>query len=398
MKVAFFTLTPDSGMYGSFIDIMVAEGNEVTVITPSGGKSKISVRNGSRRLEFKSMPLQNVGLIKKGIASLLFPYYCYAATKKFLKNEKFDIILVSTPPIGYNKPVKLLKKWNPAAFFYLILRDIYPDCTRFVGMHKILPAWALFRNMEKKMYKTADIIGCMSPANVEFILKRNDYLDEKKAVVLPNWEKANESAGYSEEIRKKYGLGDKFVVLYGGNIGIPQNLELLLKLAKEKSGLKDVLFILAGRGTHKEMLIKQAQDMGLDNVRFLDFIPRDEFDLLQASCNVGYISLHPDFPTPNIPSKYMGYYGVKLPILAVLDPVTDFGEYIIDSCNGGLWSLATDFEKLSRNFDIMYHDRKLCKRMGESGYKYIQEFTPEKTYTLILEQYRKCTGNSAKER
>lgn len=394
MKIAFFTLTPDAGMYNSLIELFKERGLEVTIITPTDkSRSSLSEKDGIRRLCFHIMPILNVGLIKKGIANLCFPFYCKKAVKKYLHKEKFDIILASTPTIAFYSGVSLLKKWNTKSFFYLILRDIYPDSTRFVGMHNIPVVWQLFRRMEKIIYKQADVIGCMSPANVDYILQRNSYLNKNRVVVLPNWEKNNKKAHYSEEIRKKYDLEGKFVLIYGGNMGIPQNLELLLKLAEEKKTYKDAVFLFVGKGTEKERLRSMAKDMELGNVRFLDFIPREDFDMLQASCNVGYITLHPNFPTPNIPSKYLGYYGAKLPILAAVDPVTDFGTYIIDSCKGGLWSFANDFKKLSSNFDTLYNNRELCKTMGENGYQYVLDFTPETTYSHLMEHYKRCTRN-----
>jgi glycosyltransferase involved in cell wall biosynthesis len=162
----------------------------------------------------------------------------------------------------------------------------------------------------------------------------------------------------------------------------------LLKLADRKRKLKNVLFLFIGNGTEKQKLKKQAKNMKLENVRFMDFIPRTDYNELVKICNVGFISLHPDVPIPNIPSKTLSYFNAKLAVLSVVDPITDYGDYMLNQFNAGLSSMATDFESLSANFDTLYNNPDLCKEMGENGYKsLITHFSPELAYKEIMKAY-----------
>ena len=123
-----------------------------------------------------------------------------------------------------------------------------------------------FRKIEKNLYQLADFIGCMSPKNISFIAEKNPTINIKKLRLLPNWEEVCKYEEADINIRSKYNLNDKFIVLYGGNIGIPQNLRILLKLAERKKTLKDIIFLIIGKGTEKVTLMKQAKKMNLNNV------------------------------------------------------------------------------------------------------------------------------------
>lgn len=396
MKVAFFTLSHNSSMYYSLIEMFRDNGHEVTVLTPTyEGKSYIVAKDGIRILNFKSMPMLNIGIIRKGIANLLFPYFCMKGIKQYLKNEAFDLILMTTPPLGFYQPIKYLKRKNTRCIFYLILRDIHPEGAKFIGLDKIKPVYAYFRKIEKNLYQLADFIGCMSPKNISFIAEKNPTINIKKLRLLPNWEEVCKYEEADKNIRSKYNLGDKFIVLYGGNIGIPQNLRILLKLAERKKTLKDVIFLIIGKGTEKVKLMKQAKKMNLNNVCFMDFIPRDDYNNLMKLCDIGFISLHPKVPIPNIPSKTLGYFQAKLPILAVTDSITDYGKFMLDKSQSGLWSLATDFEKLCVNFDKLYYDPILRKQMGENGYNYfLKNFTTDKAYSEIITACKEYGNNN----
>ena len=113
----------------------------------------------------------------KGFAQLPAIQY-RTAYNKFLKNQLFDLILMPTPPITLTKLVLHIKK-NTNALFYLILRDIYPQGAADIGLVKFRFIYHYLRKLEILTYKTADIIGCMSPGNIEYIKSHNPYLDSK---------------------------------------------------------------------------------------------------------------------------------------------------------------------------------------------------------------------------
>tara|TARA_Y100001958_G_C21241301_1_gene569130 strand:+ start:1869 stop:3044 length:1176 start_codon:yes stop_codon:yes gene_type:complete len=391
MKIAFFTIDHKGPMYGGLIKEFAKNGHDVTVIVPKySGKSEIKKENNIDVLYFWSLPLLNINLISKGIANYLLPYLSLHAVKKKLINHNFDLIISPTPPLAYYKAIDYLKKKNPSAKFYLILRDILPESARFIGLDKIKPIFKYFRNIEKKNYELSDIIGCLSPKNIEFLKEKNPQLSINKLELLPNWRTpTSEIIIDKKQIRKKYNLEDKFVIVYGGNMGIPQGLEAVIKLAEIKQKLLDVVFLFIGQGTEKKKLENLVSKKKINNVRFYNAIPQSDYIKLMCICDIGIISLHPNLFIPCIPSKTIGYWAVKLPILALVDSLTDYGSYVIESSKSGLWSLSSDIKKTSENFDILYNNRNLRKSMGKNGFNYfIENCTSKITYTKIIQSIR----------
>ena len=387
MKIAFFTISHRGPMYGGLIAEFARRGHEVTVIVPKyKGRNELKRENGVDVLYFRSLPLLNINIFRKGIANFILPFLSLHAVKSELRNSSFDLILSPTPPLAYYRAIGYLKQKNPRSKYYLILRDILPESAKFIGLDRIKPIFGYFRNLEKKNYELADIIGCLSPKNIEFIKEKNPKISHEKLKLLPNWRTPGKDIIVNHaEIRGKYGLEEKFVLIYGGNMGLPQGLEAVIALAEVKQDFSDVLFILIGEGTEKENLENLVLKKGLKNVHFYETIPHSDYLKLMNICDVGIISLHPNLFIPCIPSKTIGYWAVKLPILAVVDPLTDYGTYMIEGSKSGLWSLSDDVEQTSKNFDILYRDRGLREEMGRNGFDYFNaNCTTEITYNRIM--------------
>lgn len=388
MNILFLSIVPHSDLYACLADEFTENGHSVTFVSPTEEKTHVEEKNGSRILYFHAGKMLNVSIPRKGFNNLRFPFFCLKAIKKYINPKDFQLILMSTPPLGYLSSIKYIKNENSRIKFYLLLRDIHPEGSTHL-LRKLPGSYGYFRKMAASLYNLADLIGCMSPFNVKLI--QDNYLPDnrEKVKLLPNWGRKIEYQAPSEEVKIKYGLQGKFMIIYGGNMGKPQNLELFLKLAKEKQDLKDVLFFLIGNGTERERLRTIVENEEIKNVRIEDSIPFDEYNELLKCASLGIVTLHPLSFYANSPSKTISYWQNKIPILASLDNLTDHGSYFIDRSRSGLWSLATDFESLSSNFDRLYYDGNLRKEMGENGYAFFNEhYTVDKTYKEIMKSLK----------
>ena len=389
MDIAFFTLSP-SGLYASLIDRFAYNGHHVTIICPDYKckNNYIKIINEKKRiLFFKALPLSNVGILQKGIADIMFPHFCKKAVSRMLKNFCPDLIISTTPPLGFNKSISYLKIRNNKCKYYLILRDIWPEAFKLFDFDKRFPIiYKWYRKQESKLYELADIIGCMSEGNVEFVHESNPEIGIDKLKLLPNWADVEELNSIDESIRTKYKLDDKIVFIYGGNMSVPQGLDNILNLAERQIRRDNILFLLIGKGTELVRIKKLAKEKALTNIKFLDYLPKKDYESLLRISDVGLISLNKKLKTPSIPSKTLSYWNLEKPIFAIIDSVTDYGINIIDKSQSGLWELSTEINKIDEKFDIICRDGILRKKMGKNGRIYMKEnCTTELIYNKIMQ-------------
>ncbi|MGL5962902.1 MAG: glycosyltransferase family 4 protein, partial [Fusobacteriaceae bacterium] len=332
-----------------------------------------------------------VSFIEKGITNLTLGNSFKKAINKKFEDIKFDLIIHHTPPITFTPVIKYFKKkYNTKS--YLILRDIFPQNAVDLGIIKNKILFQFFRKKESVLYKESDYIGCMSEGNIEYIKKHNPEVKLEKLHILKNWGKIKPKINIQKnEIRKKYGFNENdFILVFGGNMGKPQGLEFLLKAASQYKDKKDIKFLLVGKGNEKKKLESIKEKENLSNIIFLEFIPREEYELLTGACDVGIVSLHSDFTIPNIPSKTVDYCKLGLPILACTDKNTDYPHILENEARCGLASIYGDLESYKINIDKLYFDKFLREELGKNGREYYEnELGVNKAYETIIDKLKK---------
>ncbi len=354
-------------------------GHNVYVGTITEKKYKIPTslqeEDGIKVLRVQTGNLFEVGFIEKGITTLTLGRTLKNEVQKHFKNIPFDLVIHHTPPITFDSVVSEITRISKAKS-YLILRDIFPQNAVDLGILKNKLLFKYFRKVERKLYKDSDFIGCMSQENINYIRAHNPDVDHAKLHILRNWGKIRPPLKVKKkDIRKKYGFSnDDFIAVFGGNMGRPQGLEFLLKLAEEYRESKNIKFLMVGKGCEKPKLMELAKNKGLKNVIFLDFIPRVDYEKLIAACDIGIVSLHSSFTIPNIPYKTVDYCKLSLPILACTDTNTDYPKILEKEAKAGLASIYGDIEGYKRNFEILLTNRELRQKMSISGRKYYEEY------------------------
>lgn len=374
------------------------EGHQVYVVTPCerrlGLNTCLEESNGVKILNVKTLNIQKTNVIEKGIGTLLMESQYKAAIKKYLGDVQFDLITYSTPPITFTNVVKFLKRKNSNSITYLQLKDIFPQNAVDIGMfgEKSVFNW-FFRRKEKALYQVSDYIGCMSPANVKFVVDHNPDVDASKVEVAPNSIELKENKFEDGQekaerfyIRKRYNLPiDKPIFIYGGNLGKPQGISFLVNCLAANKERNDCYFVVVGSGTDYNVISEWYERNKDKNVKLLSFLPKEDYDILVRSCDVGLIFLDHRFSIPNYPSRLLSYLENKMPIMCATDPNCDMGP--IAEANGfGYWCESVKPEDFTSLVDKMIaSDRKL---MGEKGYQFLKEnYLVEHTYNAIMKHF-----------
>ncbi len=399
MKILFVTLVAtnniqDRGLYNDLLRKFYEHGHEIYVVAPLERRKKLNTRlivtSNTQILNVKTLNIQKTNLIEKGLGTLLIEFQYLSAIKKYFKEVKFDLILYSTPPITFTKVITFIKN-RDCAFAYLLLKDIFPQNAVDISLlKKDSLLHRFFKQKEEQLYKISDKIGCMSPANVDFILKHNLYLSSGKVEVCPNSiEPITEFKTDEEklEIRREFGIPiDKTVFIYGGNLGKPQGIDFLIEVLESNLNNLDCYFLVVGDGTEYNKLESWFKINKPTNSKLLQSLPKNDFDNLLSACDVGMIFLDVRFTIPNFPSRMLSYMENQMPIIAATDLASDIGKTIVEG-DFGYWSASNDIKVFNANLKCFFDTEKL-KIMGENARHYLEKhFTPSINYEIILRNF-----------
>lgn len=382
------------GIYEDLLREFIKKKHHVYIVTPTERRNKEKthiIKNESCSiLKVKTGNIQKVNMIEKGISTVFLEMQFKKAIKEYYKNVKIDLIIYSTPPVTFAKVVRYVKNRDHARS-YLLLKDILPDAAVDIGILKKTGvmgiAYKYFRWKERQLYRLSDYIGCMSQANVDYLVEHNPDIDRSCVEICPNCIEPEDMSIVGEErviIRQKYGIPvDKKVFVYGGNLGKPQGIDFLIQCLRTQEKNEDVYFLIVGSGTEYGKLEAYITTEQPQNVKLMSKLPKEDYDRMIGSCDVGMIFLDYRFKVPNFPSRLLSYMQAKLPVLAMTDANTDIGK-VIEEGGFGWWGESNDVSNFSRLIQCI----SIEGEMKENGYKYLKEkYSTQIGYKTIVEKF-----------
>lgn len=400
MNILFLTLHPISdiserGIYTDLTREFIRHGHQIYIVVPAERRfhlpTRIKESDGAKILSVKTLNIQKTNLIEKGLGTLLLEYQYQRAIRKYWKNIKFDLILYSTPPITFNRVISSVKR-RCEAKTYLLLKDIFPQNAVDLGMFsKDSFVYKLFRKKEERLYQLSDHIGCMSPANVEYVLRHNPSITAERVEVCPNSIElyGKESEYNNGGLLQKLNIPtDKLLLIYGGNLGRPQGIDFLMDVLAANEKRTDTYFVVVGNGTEYGKISQWFRNNTPHNSCLIPSLPKQEYDDLVSACDVGLIFLDNRFTIPNYPSRLLSYLENRMPVLMATDMNTDIGP-IAEKNGYGLWTESGNLETFMEMVEFVAEDRERLKLMGEKGYDYLKEnYTIERTYRIIMKHFQ----------
>lgn len=402
MNILFLTLIDfatinDRNIYTDLMREFIRNGHTVHIISPIEKRKQQSTKliNGEsfKILKLQIGNMQKTNLIEKGISTLTLESKFKKGIKKYFNNIKYELVIYSTPPITLQKAVGYVKTRDKARA-YLLLKDIFPQNAVDLGMIRSSGIggfiYKYFRLKEKKLYKLSDYIGCMSEANVSYLLKNNSELTPEIVEVCPNSIEPliiKKDIKEIRAIRGKYNIpNDKTIFIYGGNLGKPQGIEFLIKCLKANRKSENVYFIIAGSGTEYKKLKSYFDIEKPINAQLFSQLSKEDYDLLASSCDVGLIFLDIRFTIPNFPSRMLSYMQASMPVIAATDINTDIGQ-VIENGNFGYWCESGDIEKFNKLINVLCN-YELRKKMSANARKYLDDhYTAKHSYEVIIQHF-----------
>ena len=285
---------------------------------------------------------------------------------------KIDVLIACTPPLTIGLGawfVGVLKRCR----YVFNVQEVYPDIAVNLGYMKNRLVIRFFKWLERFIYKHAAAVTTITPAMYEKIVGR--VAEKAKVRLIPNYVEL----GAARAERAPYQGERPFTVTYAGNMGVPQNLGVLVEAVRE---MPDVRLLFVGDGGDRKRLEKLAE--GMDNVEFRGYRPLSEMPGVYAESDLFYVGQDAHAASDGIPSKIYRILGARKPLVVVAPPDGDLAAFVRASGGG----VATTDEGLA---DTIRQMRSMdLAVMGEAGYRYVKEgFSREKItgmYAALVEE------------
>ena len=411
MNILFLTMSSGmrnvsaSGIYTDLMRKFRDEGHEVYIIYPNerrtGRPTSVEVSNGVHCLGVRTLNVTKTSVIEKGVGQLLLENLFMRAMNRYFSDVRFDLILYSTPPITFNNVIKEAKKRNPQAMTYLMLKDIFPQNAVDLGMMTKTGIkgmlYRMFRRKEKELYRISDHIGCMSPANVRYVLEHNPEVKAEKVEIAPNSYDVvspHPSPEGKGALLPSFQGGDGGrllptdvpIFIYGGNMGRPQGIPFLVECMRAVKDREDCHFVIVGDGTEYPKLEAFVNECHPKAVSLFRKLPKEDYDRLAEAGDVGLIFLDYRFTIPNYPSRLLPYLMTRKPIIACTDPNCDTGT-LAEENGYGFYCPSNSVEAFVKTIDRMLASD--IRQMGENGYRFfLDNYTTEHTFKAIMKHLR----------
>ena len=298
--------------------------------------------------------------------------FCEVAYLHAMLWKKYDVAFIdSTPPIqGLKLPIVRLFRRKPVV---LNLQDIFPDSLAGTGLAKrdgIL--WKIGRVVENITYRNVDRIIVISDDFKKNIMAKG--VPEEKIVVVYNWVDESAVVPVSKEDNVLYDELDinreKFTVVYAGNFGHAQNIDVTIAAAERLKHVEDIQFLMFGTGGLVEDYKKIAQEKGLENMFFFPLQPAEKVSQVYSLGDLGVVACKKGLGKGAFPSKTWSIMSAGTSVIANYDEDTDLERLVKD--NGlGVFSAADDSEQMAERIIEMYNNRELCAEYGRNARQYI---------------------------
>lgn len=314
----------------------------------------------------------------------------------FKLSGKYDLILVSSPPLFVGVTAYLLSRFKGIPFVFEI-RDLWPESAIDTGVVTNKVVIKMAYTFESFIYKKARLINVLTPAFRDKLIQ-NKNVTAEKIIFIPNaadfslLEKL--PADFDASVFKKsIGLEDKFVITYVGAHGVANHLIQLLDAAEL---LRDtpVVFQLIGSGMQKEMLVEEAQKRRLDNVVFRPPVAKQEvFKYILASDMGTSVLKKVDTFKTIYSNKTFDYMSCKMPILLLIDGVS---RQLVEDAGCGVYAEPENAQDIAEKVRHCLHIQDRLPEMGQKGYDHARlHFDREVLAKSYVTELEKVLGNVA---
>lgn len=374
-------------------DDLTAAGHEVTVLTSFPHYNREEVWPEYRGRLFARDRVGSVNVIRcyiyvprqRSSTGRILNYLSFnlSSTLAGLFAGRQDAIFVMSPPLTIGVTAYVLGILKRIPYCYN-LQDIWPEVAVKLGVLRGRRLITFFERLERFIYRHSTRIFAISDEFKTNLLSKG--VAATKVEVIPNFVDAEfiRPLPRCNAFAQRYDLTHKFVVLYAGNMGLSQGLEVILDAAEQLRGEPDVLFLMVGQGACRDDLMADAERRGLANVQFLPLLPEADVPLLYASCDLALIPLRQGITENSVPCKTYSIMAAGRPYLAGVDAGSNVWK-LTESVGCGRCVAPEDGRALAEAVRQFKAEPQALAAMGRQGRAYVERHFAR---TVVTQRYR----------
>ena len=300
------------------------------------------------------------------------------------------VVSLTDPPI-----IGLLALWTArrtGAKFVFLCEDIFPEVAVLLEDFHNETVNRILDRINRYLLRRADAIIALGDRMRRRLVEEKGA-DPRVITILHNWAdcEAIAPAGKNNPFARAKGLTDAFVVMHSGNIGLSQNLGVVLDAAAQLRDRRDLVFALVGDGAKRQALEAAAAERHLENVRFFPYQPKAALDDSFATADVFIVSLKPGIEGYIVPSKVYGILAAGRPFIAAVDPSCEVADIARDyRC--GVLAAPGNASDLAAQILALYDNRSETAAMGARAREAAWRFDRHRAVRAYYDLFARLTG------
>lgn len=287
-----------------------------------------------------------------------------------------DILFAPSPPLTVGLSAALIG-WIKRIPYVYNVQDINPDVLIKLGILTNPLVISFSKMLEKFVYQRAEHVTVLSEGFKRNLLGKE--VPERKMTIIPNFIDPDfiQPLPKDNAFREECGVEGKFVILYAGNLGHSQNLELLLECAHLLRKREKFAFLIVGNGSRKPVLVDKASELGLQNLQFVPFQPRERVPEIYAAADLSLVTLKRGIAVDSVPSKVYTIMASCRPVVAAVDPGSDTWR-LVEDADCGLCLEPEDPGELAETILALSSQEESLDRLGKNGREYVLRYHTRK--------------------
>jgi glycosyltransferase involved in cell wall biosynthesis len=290
--------------------------------------------------------------------------YFLSACHAGLGLDRPDIVVALTDPpiIGL---AALLAARRARARFVMVYQDVFPEVGALLEDFRSPLVDAVLQRVNRRLVGAADRVVAIGETMCRRLVEGKGA-DPARTVVIHNWADCARivPGPRRNPFATAHGLTDRFVVMHSGNVGLSQNLDVLVEAAAHLRDLGDLIVVFVGDGVRRSALEQATARRGLRNVLFLPYQPRERLVESFATADCFVVSLKPGLAGYIVPSKLYAILAAGRPFVAAVEPEAE-PAVIARTFACGVHAVPGDAGSLAEGIRALYMNRDESRRMGQ---------------------------------